>query len=631
MMTRWKNLCGLLLAGALIAAPLTVLHAAVKPGVKRPIAAKKVRITKYLQDRVNAILTQLETHGRYRHAFMSLNRLFDLAIARDPADGAKELVKVDYARRLITQLASLSNVEHRALLLKLLLKNQELGETLAYLVESHRQPVNLIYRQLYKLHSALGDEIVKYPNLTAAICVTLYKPFHRHLNENLVTSPSPVAIFKYYVKYRHLMYFGIKNVPARLLIYVVDDTNSIKYMKWALARYHGDPLVGQLFFTIQYDYGALQPGAVKRVDRAGYDLPNILKYGGVCIDQAYFATAVGKAIGVPTAIDEGMSSVVGHAWVGFLQAQGNTGWWNFNTGRYSEYQGVIGTVKNPMTRRREPDDFMSISAQLIHTTQSDRWAAIALTDAARRLLYLREKHQQLSATTLPGNVTGARPKALANTPHNTLTLLQQAVDKCRGYSAEWKTVAVMARLRMLTLGEKEDWSERLMRLCGRRYPDFALAVLTPMINSVTNIRRRVRLWNRVFPWFAETRFDLAARIRMMQAAAWEKAKKDSRAGRYLMYVINRYTNAGPFVITALEKAAGILARQGHKNRILTLYEQTWLHIKPPPRDMIAFETESSWYQVGRQLEEMLKAQGHHRMARKVSNELESGGAAMRAQ
>ena len=629
-MTRWKKTCGLILAGALFAAPATALHAANMPTAKKMMAARqKERMTQYLHGRVNTILLQLENHGHYRHAFVSLNRLFDLAIARDPASGVKELVHVDYARRLVTQLASLSNVKHRAVLLRLLLKHHELGETLAYLVESHRQPVNLIYRQLYKMHSTLGNEIFQYPNLTAAICVTLYKPFHRHLNENLVTSPSPIAIFKYYVKYRHLMYFGIRDVPARLLIYVVDDCNSIKDMKWALARYHGDPMVGLLFFSIRYDYSALEPGAVKRVDRAGYNLPDILRYGGICIDQAYFATAVGKAIGVPTAIDEGLSSVVGHAWVGFLQTRGDVGWWNFNTGRYSEYQGVVGTVKNPMTRRREPDDFMSISAQLIHTTQADRWAAIALTDAARRLLYLREKHHSLSAVTLPAYVIGARPKPLADTSRNTLAFLQRAVDKCRGYSDEWKTVAAMAGMRMLSLREKEHWSERLMRLCGRQYPDFALAVLTPMINSVKNIPRRVRLWNRVFPWFADTRFDLAARIRMMQAAAWEKEKKDNLAGQYLMYVINRYTNAGPFVITALEKAAAILKRQGHTNRILMLYEQTWLHIKPPPPDMLAFESESSWYQVGQQLENLLKAHGHRRMARKVSNELQSALTSMR--
>lgn len=574
--------------------------------------------------------THLEKHGGYAHAITSLNDLFDLAIARAPASDTAALVDVDYARRLVSQIAQMPDAGNRRAVLAMLLKNQELGETLAFLVEAHRQPVGSIYTRLYKMHAALGERIFKYPNLTAAICVTLFKPFHRHLNENLVTSPSPDSLFKYYVKYRHMMYFGIKDVPARLLVYVVDDCASIKEMKWALARYHGDPVVGQLFFNIQYDYGALRPGAVKRVDRAGYNLPNILKYGGICIDQAYFASAVGKAIGVPTAIDEGMSSVVGHAWVGFLQARGNTGWWNFNVGRYSEYQGVIGTVKNPLTRRREPDDYMSISAELIHTTQSNRWAAITLTDAARHLLALKKAGKSWTADAVPAYVTGAKTRALVNNAHHELALLDRAVNQCRGYADEWRTIALMARWGMLTLNEKEQWSNKLMRLCGRRYPDFALAVLTPMINSVKDVHQRVRLWNRVFPWFADTRFDLAARIRMMQAAAWEKVKKDNRAGQYLMYVINRYTNAGPFVITALEKAARILAGQGHKKRILTLYEQTWLRIKPPPRDMLAFETESAWYQVGKQLETMLKTQGHTHMANKVADQLDSGGAAMRA-
>lgn len=625
-----KFIPAVVFAACLAFVPTNNLRAAVAPSAKPAATVKKLKFAVFLRHRVNHVLMNLEAHGGYHHAVASLGHLFDLAIERAPSHDVAALVDVDYARRLTSQLAQMPDTNRRGQILHLLLKNQKLGETLAFLIESHRQPVSSIYSRLYKMHTALGKEILKYPNLTAAICVTLFKPLHRHLNENLVTSPSPNAIFKYYVKYRHQMYFGIKDVPARLLVYVVDDCGTIREMKWALARYHGDPIVGRLFFTIRYDYSALQPGAVKRVDRAGYNLPNILKYGGICIDQAYFAAAVGKAIGVPTAIDEGLSSVVGHAWVGFLQARGDSGWWNFNVGRYSEYQGVIGSVKNPMTRRREPDDFMSISAQLIHTTQSDRWAAIALTDAARRLLFIRKAHRAFDPQPVPANLIAFRRKALMNTSRNELKLLDRATESCRGYADEWRTVALMAHWGMLTLGEKERWSEKLMRLCGRRYPDFALAVLTPMINSVKDVRHRVRLWNRVFPWFADTRFDLAARIRMMQAAAWETAKKYNHAGECLLFVINRYTNAGPFVITALEKAAKILARQGHKNRILTLYEQTWLKIKPPPRDMLAFESESSWYQVGKQLKAMLKAQGHKRLARRVANELDSGGVALRA-
>lgn len=602
---------------------------ATRAAVSKPLPTKRITYAKYVATQSSNILTSLEKTGNYRIAIKQSDGLFDQTVAYAPGHAVRSIVQVDYVRRLVRQLAAVKSAAHRAELLGLLTKNQELAETLAFLLETHRQPMELIYHRLYKMHQALGNEIFKYPNVTAALCVTLYKPFHRHLNENLVTSPSPNALFKYYVRYRRLMYFGIKNVPARLLVYVVDDCASIKEMTWALKRYHGDPLVGQLFFDIRYDYAALAPGAIKRVDRAGYNLPNILKYGGICIDQAYFASAVGKAIGVPTAIDEGMSSVVGHAWVGFLQAHGEVGWWNFNVGRYSEYQGVIGMVKNPLTREREPDDFMSISAQLIHTTQRNRWAAVALTDCARRLLAIQLNHIKVSPAAPPKKVRGARAVAWKNSSHLQLQFLGRAVRQCLGYADAWRTVAVMAHLKQLTLGEKEQWSEKLMKLCGRQYPDFALAILTPMINSVKNIHRRVQMWNRVFPWFADTRFDLAARIRMMQATDWESAHKDNRAGRYLMFVINQYTNAGPFVITALQKATQILARQGHKNQILTLYEQTWLHIKPPPTDMLAFESESSWYRVGKTLEHLLRAQGHGRLADKVALQLHAGGTNMR--
>lgn len=82
------------------------------------------------------------------------------------------------------------------------------------------------------------------------------------------------------------MFFGVRNVPAELLAWVVDTTAAIEEMQWALAKYRGDPAVGSRFFDIEYDYAAFKTGATKKVTEAGFNLPNILKHGGVCADQA---------------------------------------------------------------------------------------------------------------------------------------------------------------------------------------------------------------------------------------------------------------------------------------------------------------------------------------------------------
>ena len=614
-------------AGLLLASQCKPAVAAALMGGKAraQAAVRRVNLSQWTDQQIKKDLAALAENGQFGLARKKLGRLEDQVIGYMPRNALPTLRHADFARRLVDQLSSISNHQHRMRMLKFLLANHELAATLVFLNRPGQQNVAQVYHRLAAMRRELGPMVVAYPNLTAAICAVLYKPLTMQINENTVHSPDPVALFKYYVRYQRAMYFGIRNVPARLLIYVVDSCSSIPSMTWALNKYHGDSMVGQVFFQVPYDYNTYLHGAKKEVDIKGYNLPNILRYGGVCADQAFFASQVGKAIGVPTAYDVGMSSVVGHAWVGFLQQLGNQAAWNFNVGRYSEYRGVVGMVQNPMTRRSEPDSFMSLSGQFIGTTQHQRWNAVVLTDAALRLLSFSATGGDFSPPPLPAYVFGTAAKPLVNSVPAQLALLKRAVHQCDGYAESWMLVGYLASKGKLTLAEKTLWAGALMRLCGQRYPDFAMAVVQPMIMSVKNPNQQNQLWNRAFRIFAPTRFDLAAEVRMMQARLWRKAGHYNRAGRYLMDVITQYANAGPFILNALHQAVALLRRQKHNSDITKLYEVTWARIHAPPRMADPFMHESNWYQVGKLLEARLRGQGQSLMADKVRRELESAG------
>ncbi|MGC9261515.1 MAG: hypothetical protein ACP5I8_15745 [Phycisphaerae bacterium] len=593
--------------------------------VASPQPVRRVNLTQWTDQQIKKDLAQLASDGQFGTMKTKLGKLEDQVIAYMPHNGLVALRHADFARRLVSQLSSISNARKRLRMLKFLMANPELAGTMVFLNTPGQRNTRLVYHRLAALHRELGPLVVAYPNLTAAICVVLYKPLLMHINENTVHSPNPVALFKYYVRYQRAMYFGIRKVPARLLIYVVDSCSSIRSMTWALNKYHGDAMVGQLFFRVPYDYSTYLHGAKKEVDIKGYNLPNIVRYGGVCADQAFFASEVGKAIGVPTAYDTGMSGVVGHAWVGFLQQVGNQAAWNFSVGRYSEYRGVVGIVQNPVTRRPEPDSFMSLSSQFIGTTQHQRWNAVALTDAALRLLSFSATHGAFLPAPPPVRVFGRTAKPLTNSVATQLSLLRWAVHECDGYADSWMLVGYLASKGKLTLAEKKLWAGAVMRLCGLRYPDFAMTILQPMIMSVKKPKQQNEFWNRAYALFAATHFDLAAQVRMMQARLWRKAGHYNRAGICLMDVINRYANAGPFIITALHEAAQILRRQKHNGKITTLYEITWSRIKPPPRMADPFMHESNWYKVGKLLENRLRRQGQTLLADKVRRELLAAG------
>jgi hypothetical protein len=345
---------------------------------------------------------------------------------------------------------------------------------------------------------------------------------------------------------------------------------------------------------------------------AGWSIPNILRHGGVCADQAYFAMTVGKSIGVPTTYTVGASGEVSHAWVGFLQTDGRRAWWNFDTGRYEAYRGVRGNVRDPQIRRTIPDSSISLLADFVSAPRADREAAAALTDAAARLRRLERDGAALGAEPLePDDRPRRRP-----TVEDQLRLIELGLADCPGYAGGWFAVRDLAAEGRLTLKQKQRWARVLDRLCGRRYPDFSLAILAPMIATVDDPKEQNALWNAAFRGFRD-RADLAAAVRMAQAELWLEQGRAERAGECYEDVINRYADAGPFILAALDGAESILRDKGDGRRLLRLYDSAWRSITPPKNMAGVFARQSNWFRVGVRYADRLQEAGMVEEARGV--------------
>jgi hypothetical protein len=95
-----------------------------------------------------------------------------------------------------------------------------------------------------------------------------------------------------------------------------------------------------------------QPGTYRLVD--------IGKAGGICSDQAFFVSQVGKAHGIPTVLLLGQGTSGGHAWVGYADGPGA---WNLEVGRYREHKYVAGSTWDPQTWRRITDAQLKFTAR----------------------------------------------------------------------------------------------------------------------------------------------------------------------------------------------------------------------------------------------------------------------------
>ncbi|MCY2951150.1 MAG: hypothetical protein NTU53_04130 [Planctomycetota bacterium] len=591
------------------------------PGVISTRPAGKVTLAQSVRLHAGSVLDQLQSDGDFGKTRRALGDLFDQVIAIGPAKDLDAFREAAFALRLVSQLERTS-ATGRTELLKYLRENANLARTLAFLIQPKDKPAE-VYALLDRLRRERGRVLDAYATLTAAICVVHDHPLDRRVNENAAKADDPLKIFDYYCRNEGRMFFKIKPVPAELLIYVVDTTASIEEMEWALERYAGDPKVGGRFFDIKYDHEHVRRGTPKQVTREGFNLPNILQFGGVCADQAYFASSVGKAIGVPTALASGSAGEMGHAWVGFFQATGRQGWWNFDIGRYAAYRGIRGVVIDPQLREGIPDSYVALLAEMIGSNPESRHAAVALTDAAMRLIELERSGKALGAPITDERIAGtvlAKPRKAEAAAE--LELLEAAVKQCPGNRSCWFVVRDLAKGGKLSLDQKRRWAAALEQMCGTKYPDFAVAVLTPMIQTVEEVAEQEKLWNEAFNRFSG-RADLAAALRMSQAAMWESKGQTERAGICYMDVIERYANAGPFVIEALQKAEKALVTVGRRDRVVSLYEQTWGRIDRP-RDLFfgTFVTQSNWYRVGQMFATKLEETGAGQQAAVVRAELE---------
>jgi hypothetical protein len=130
------------------------------------------------------------------------------------------------------------------------------------------------------------------------------------------------------------------------LRFAVDLALPAEEREWALGKIKA-PLanLAEVYSSIHYRRDRVEDG-VYVWPGARYRLEDILREGGICVDQAYFATQAGKARGVPTILFCGAGRDGRHAWFGHL-GQGRK--WFMDGGRHESQNYVTGVALDPQT------------------------------------------------------------------------------------------------------------------------------------------------------------------------------------------------------------------------------------------------------------------------------------------
>jgi hypothetical protein len=213
----------------------------------------------------------------------------------------------------------------------------------------------MVVKRLGQLHEAHPNKWPDYRSLMLAFALVYdqrqpdFWPHHQVKPAAVPGMDDGLADrFGYYVQAndRRRLEYDLTRLSASELKFVVDAPVSRSELEWAAqqVRVRSDQF-DRAFSLVNYDDRRAKSG-VFVWPHADYRLETIIKQGGICVDQAYFACLAGKARGIPTIYFAGQGTDGGHAWFGYLQRYGK---WDLDAGRYLNQNYTVGQALDPQT------------------------------------------------------------------------------------------------------------------------------------------------------------------------------------------------------------------------------------------------------------------------------------------
>lgn len=181
------------------------------------------------------------------------------------------------------------------------------------------------------------------------------EPLHHQMGGGMLRYETQITAR--YDYFKDLFQSGMTKMPYRqlsvtALTFVVHVPVPISELEWARRNVRGaSSHWGKRFFDVEYAaYRAA--GRIFQWPHGTYSLAAIRERGGICVDQAYYATITARAHGIPALIFVGEGRRGPHAWFGYLK---NEREWELDAGRYAYDKYATGHAVDPQLNRSMTD------------------------------------------------------------------------------------------------------------------------------------------------------------------------------------------------------------------------------------------------------------------------------------
>ena len=489
-------------------------------------------------------------------------------------------------------------------------------------------------KALRELQAKEPDRLAEYPNLAAAFVTSRPRRFYKPQPEPATTLES----FVYFTDPKRKFRYDIKKMPFELSRYVADTRLSIPERTWAARRYLRVRNLGTAYFHVQYDYDYFRKREPKKISKVDYTMQNLAKVGGVCIDQAYYASEACKAVGVPSAIVYGRGvSGISHAWFTYFQmnAAGTSASWKGGAGRYASNLYFTGSVDDPATgekildselvlvgsaallplRRREEAEAATALARLVAEACVDGNAPADLAPL-RELASDYEKRLAPRPKAPPLDASWVQAKGPLDAPLAE-SLIRLAVKRNLAYAPAWELITELRKSDRLSAGSLDRFLGILIEKTAQAFPELSCRMVLQLAPTLADEARREKAYRRALGVYGR-RPDLKGKILMAMAADCVTAGQNAKAVTIYQTAATQCLAVPDIVLPAAARAEELLVADNKQAAAMRLYYTLFRRTAKEKDTAEEIRKQTPHYQLGTRLAEMLREAGKDAAAEKIT-------------
>jgi len=490
------------------------------------------------------------------------------------------------------------------------------------------------------LHELVADDekaVLDYPNLAAAFATSRSLAHHR-------TAPASCTMleaFRWYTRSKQTFRYDLKSMPYELSRYLADSRLGIPERQWAAQNYANHSNPAKCYFDVKYDWESYaKKDTPQKIEKLDYTLQNLRQVGGVCIDQAYYASQVCKSLGIPSAIVSGHgSSGMSHAWVASLKlaSGGQQAAWDTATGRYEEHQYFTGSLRDPARGGEILDSELMLAGFAAQLPLQRREEAHAATMLARTVSRSGEAPlaADLSALKKLADAHDKRCAGKSDAPKADLSqfkaerkidaalmedLLDAAIQRNLAHRPAWDLIVELGKAGRLPVDHLDRFFGLLVDRTAKQFPDYSCVMVMKIVPAIPDPARREKVYQRALAVYG-SRPDLQGRVLVALGDEYVAQNQSQKAYSTFEEAATKCLNVSEVVMAAASKAENLLLSAGPRGReaAIKLYTKLFGMTKGSKSN---FRSQTSHYQLGLRLADMLSNAGREAEARQVLKKIE---------